>query len=279
MKECKFIDYIEFVHPSGDRVVPHKHRHYELIYYICGEGVTYFGMDEKTYTEHTIQLVGRDVFHFEEAKRETKVKCIIFDCDEKCFSASRMITKNSENEKSFDRIFFRMERIRAQYKHERDDVTLDDEVGYIVLNLLILIDGAQKKEGSNYENVIKNVQNYIKAHFNQTINFSILCESIGYSYDWFRHVFKKETGVSLKKYQQSIRILKAKIMLSGQGLTIKEVAKRCGFKSDIRFIDCFKQTQKMTPAQYKKASRNAEIRVFNAEDEKRGKNYEDMDSD
>lgn len=269
MAEYKFSDYIEFIHLPGEHVVPHKHDYFELIYYIRGEGTTNLDTEEAEYKAHTMQIVKKNVVHFEKAESETEVKCVGFDCVSGVSFENTVISKNKNNEKFFDHILGRLQRIEGSLLRGEQNVDLNDEVWHVVLSLSSIVDDEKKKEGDFYETAIKNVRDYIKVNYNKTINFAILCESIGYSYDWFRHVFKEKTGVSMKKYQQGLRVSSAKIMLTEKNLSVKEIARRCGFKSDVRFIDYFKKTQAMTPKQYRKASRNSVIRVFNVSDEKR----------
>ncbi|MBE7078093.1 MAG: AraC family transcriptional regulator [Clostridiales bacterium] len=257
MKECKFFDYIGLVHTPGDYVPPHKHDYLELIYYVCGEGTTNLGAEQVKYKAHTMQIVRSDVVHFEEAKRLTEVKCVGFTCGNDLIFENLNIVKNKKNEKFFEQILSHLNIVEKDRFSGEGKVDLNDEVWYIVLNLLSIIEEERKEEGDYYTAAIKNVRDYIKANFNRSINFAILCESIGYSYDWFRHVFKQKTGMSMKKYQQGLRISKAKILLSERKLTVKEIARRCGYKSDIRFIEYFRQTQSITPNQYRKATRQA----------------------
>ena len=74
----------------------------------------------------------------------------------------------------------------------------------------------------------------------------------GYSYDWLRHLFKKETGYSLSQYILARRLEKAILLLMTTDSPVTKIASECHFSSASQFISYFKKNYQLTPLQYKK---------------------------
>ena len=68
-------------------------------------------------------------------------------------------------------------------------------------------------------------------------------------------VFKEEYGIGVVEYMNRLRIDGAKKLLETQDLTIREIAERVGFTSDIHFIRIFKKYENTTPGVYQKQGR------------------------
>jgi hypothetical protein len=64
-------------------------------------------------------------------------------------------------------------------------------------------------------------------------------------------LFKESVGISPKQYVLTLRIQKAKQMLSEGRERVQSIADRCGFESGAHFSRTFKKHVGMTPAQYR----------------------------
>ena len=74
-----------------------------------------------------------------------------------------------------------------------------------------------------------------------------LAADCGVSYSNFRKLFKEHTGLSPSIYQQELRLLRAKELLTTTSLTIKEIAYRLHFESPDYFSAKFKAKMGMKP--------------------------------
>ena len=267
MDLTKVIDYIDLIHRAGDYVVPHKHEHYELIYYDRGSGATYINDDEVFYTSDTIQIIGKDVIHFERTTNETHVHCIIFDSAIELPNSNRTIIKNKRNEKYFNLILMQMLEIRSGFGYwkESDDVDINECLWQLLLSLVALNDLENRGNDALSDNVIKVVQDYIKANIQKKINFNYLAERVGYSYDWLRHLYKQKMGITLKQYQQNVRMAKAIRLLSESKCKVQDVSRKCGFSNVVIFVNWFKKVHSITPKQYSKMVSKTNILFFNVE--------------
>ena len=77
-----------------------------------------------------------------------------------------------------------------------------------------------------------------------------IAEELGVSYSNFRKLFKEYTGLS-PTYQQELRLLRAKELLSTTDLSIKEIAYRLNFESPDYFSAKFKAKMGIKPSEVK----------------------------
>ena len=77
----------------------------------------------------------------------------------------------------------------------------------------------------------------------------------GISYSLFRHTFKQHSGLSPKAYLIELRIERARSLLTGTSLSVKEVADQLSFETPYYFMRLFKNKTGMTPTQWRTYSR------------------------
>ena len=63
-------------------------------------------------------------------------------------------------------------------------------------------------------------------------------------------LFKKETGMTLAKYQQLLRIIKSLELLSTKQFTISQIAYKVGYKSVQAFTNSFYAVMKYRPSNF-----------------------------
>lgn len=86
-------------------------------------------------------------------------------------------------------------------------------------------------------------------------NYLGLCyisEQVNVSTSYVSKVFKDEYGVGIVEYMNGLRIQQAKKLMDRENMTVKEIAEKVGFASDIHFIRSFKKYENITPGMYKK---------------------------
>ena len=83
-------------------------------------------------------------------------------------------------------------------------------------------------------------------------NTPALARLVGLSPSRFRHLFKQETGTSPAQYLKDFRLRKAETMLRTTFLSVKQILKRVGLRSNSHFVHDFKKIQGMTPTAYRR---------------------------
>jgi len=86
---------------------------------------------------------------------------------------------------------------------------------------------------------------------NQTV--AAVAQQLGLSKSRFSHLFKAETGTSVKSYVVRLRLREAGHLLRTTGMEIKEIVYRLGYHHGPSFARVFKAQFGMTPNQYRKA--------------------------
>lgn len=85
----------------------------------------------------------------------------------------------------------------------------------------------------------------------EVVDMERLAGSLHMSYAHFRRLFKQQTGLSPYQYHLQLRINRAREMLHGTTLAVRQVAARLNFESPYHFSKIFKQKTGMSPSQWR----------------------------
>ncbi|MDE6829015.1 MAG: AraC family transcriptional regulator [Lachnospiraceae bacterium] len=100
------------------------------------------------------------------------------------------------------------------------------------------------------------IKKIIEENYNQHyLGLNYISEQVNVSTSYVSKVFKEEYGMGVVEYMNWLRIDHAKKIMKTQELTVKEIAEKVGFTSDIHFIRIFKKYENTTPGVYQKQSR------------------------
>lgn len=99
------------------------------------------------------------------------------------------------------------------------------------------------------KDILDNIhQNYSNAHY----ELDTYLESLPFSADYIRKLFKRETGVTPHRYLSDLRLTEAEGWLNcmGKEANITEIARRCGFREPLYFSRMFKKKYGQSPSLY-----------------------------
>ncbi len=99
--------------------------------------------------------------------------------------------------------------------------------------------------------VIPAAVEWIKSNYRHPFTVTELAEKMGYQSDYLSSLFKRHMGISIVKYTNQLRIRTAKNLLINYDITIKEAAFSCGFSDEKYFMKIFKQSEGITPTEFK----------------------------
>lgn len=85
----------------------------------------------------------------------------------------------------------------------------------------------------------------------EVVDMEGLAGSLHMSYAHFRRIFKQQTGLSPYQYHLQLRINRAREMLHGTTLAVRQVASRLNFESPYHFSKIFKKKTGMSPHQWR----------------------------
>lgn len=92
---------------------------------------------------------------------------------------------------------------------------------------------------------------FILARFRDIEHLEEVARHVGASYDYLRHVFKRQYGLSMQQHLMRTRVQAAKRLLVYSMLSGKAIAAQCGFDNERYFCTSFRKLVGMTPASFR----------------------------
>lgn len=106
--------------------------------------------------------------------------------------------------------------------------------------------------------VIHEVQDYLSAHPESAEPYVALASRFSISYRHLARLFQQAAGISLKEYQQRLRLAMAERLLRDSDWPIERVAERCGFASAQAFRAAWRQLREVSPSVWRSAALSQE---------------------
>lgn len=228
---------------------PHGHEYFEMEFILGGSGS--YEIDGKTYEiqKNTLFLMTPANIH---AVRDADVELInvVFQSDLIAFpllSASYSSVFILQE----DAVFLRslLQRIVEVQRKDTRYARLLLECFFQELSLSIdLVEG--KENGYSQKAIL-----YMLAHFRSHMTLESTAAHLGLSPSYLSEIFAKETGMGFKEYLDGIRFSYAKNLISFTDHCITSIHSMSGFCDYANFARRFKQKYRMTPTEYRAASR------------------------
>lgn len=95
---------------------------------------------------------------------------------------------------------------------------------------------------------INKITRHISMHYQEKLTVRNLAQQIGLDLDYFGHLFKHETGMTVHQYITKIRVRNAENMLQSGNYKVQEVAEHCGFSDTFHFYKSFKALRGFPPS-------------------------------
>jgi AraC-like DNA-binding protein/ligand-binding sensor protein len=118
-------------------------------------------------------------------------------------------------------------------------------VDYVVQQHFITIRGQKRTSG---------VVDWLRQHYMENLSLAEAASMVGVSAYRLAHLLREEQGRTFKQLQQSIRLQKAEQLLEHiHGISVKEVAERCGFDDPLYFSRIFRKARGHAPSAHVRA--------------------------
>lgn len=150
---------------------------------------------------------------------------------------------------------------RALEIAESDKISSQQYLAGIVLHMLGMILSVSKNkifEAGGAEQKIEQAKIIMNEHVFTDIDPEEIALKLNVSYSWFRKVFKEYTGYAPAKYFQELKLRKAKQLLVGTSLSVKEISYQLNYTSAEHFFSLFKKHTGLTPLKYRSFGRETE---------------------
>lgn len=245
--ECILHEAMEYYHPSQDHVIEHSHNVYELVYYKDGTGITRLGNIAWPYEAHSAVLIAPGELHDETALTPSNVAICRFQIkDNDIVLRSTFIPTVGTNSENLERLLSSLcaeRKERLQYYDSMIHLLLEELV-YVLRRML---DGGRKAD-----TVVDYLKLLLEKNYSNGTRLDVMAETVGYSYEYIRHLFKQSTGQSPYQYLLSVRVSAAKELLISTDMPVNQIALNSGFSSASGFVNAFKQYTLMTPLEYRR---------------------------
>ncbi len=274
--------YIWKINYSNKKTIPfHFHNFHEIIYYFKANGNSQFV--NKSKVSESLGLSNSNIEYISLPKEDYDLTQIEFSDsylvyyppgvvhNETHFNAqSQLICIGFEFENVYGLIpansFFdknelfkeKIDQIITLYKEKSDFyiLSIENQLADIIVELLKTT-SSKTSINSKLDYIIA----YINDSFLNPINISQLAESVGYSVEHFRKLFKEYTGTSPKRYIIDKKIEHAKLLLSNSTLPCSDISVLCGFSNYAQFSSFFKREVKLNPKDYRRISNTISMRI------------------
>lgn len=126
-----------------------------------------------------------------------------------------------------------------------------EEYKKTVLDYVLYLNSTLKKSHTEYP-FISEALEYIRGHFTEEINMTIVANHVSINYTYFSEKFKEHTGVNFNDFLKKLRIEEAKRLLEKGCYKVYEVSANSGFGDVKYFMKTFKETTGLSPGEYRK---------------------------
>ena len=105
--------------------------------------------------------------------------------------------------------------------------------------------------GSQMHELVCRAKSLLETQLEAIPSIESIAASLGLSTTHFYRVFREHTGLSPYQYHLQLRIERAKQMLRGTTLSVKEIAGALAFESQFHFSNAFKRKTGVSPSQWR----------------------------
>lgn len=109
-----------------------------------------------------------------------------------------------------------------------------------------------KEETKPEKHITDQMVAYIRNHYTEDINRNVLAEQFHFSPEYIGKTFRKDMGVSLNDYINTLRVEKAKHLLKNTNTRVIDIALEVGFDTLPYFSSVFKKYIGVSPAEFRK---------------------------
>lgn len=132
--------------------------------------------------------------------------------------------------------------------------TIQEVSEYVESVYLKVISFLRCKKRANSVGAVKKAKEYIdQNYFQKNLTIEDVSRKVFFHPSYLRLLFKKEMGITINEYITSIRMEKAKELLSKNRLSNSDVAERVGYSDAAYFSKCFKKYYKVNPSDFEKS--------------------------
>lgn len=135
---------------------------------------------------------------------------------------------------------------------DNNDFSLYNVKGFLYLALNDYISTTPLRKSIGGTSVVSKVITYMNEHFTEPITLDSVASALGYSANYLSHCIRKLYGLNFCTILASLRIERARYLITSSDKTTTEIGYECGFGSERTFLRQFKSIMGFSPSEYRK---------------------------
>lgn len=149
-----------------------------------------------------------------------------------------------------------MSLLLREYERNQKEKTAErgSEIAFLLSDLLRLIaklpNAAEQNENPDPRNA--RIVKYINENYSEITSVDDVAKQFFMSKYYFCKLFRKNMGIPLFTYINTIKIQHACSIMRGEKCNLTEIATRCGFNTSSYFCKVFKSVMGISPSEYRK---------------------------
>ena len=240
--------------------IPHSHNYTELFYIVGGDGQ--FQINDRIFPvqAHQLVVVNPNIIHTEVSYEAHPLEYIVVGIE------GLELTDPGTQEGRYciytfpeeNPVLTCMQNIlqEMQYREAEYQTVCQALMEIIMVHLLRNASVSATQVHSHFptNRQCASVRYYIEQHYKENITLDLLAEKASINKYYMAHAFKREYGVSPISYLITCRIREGKRLLSETDLSLSQIANILGFSSSSYFSQSFRNSEGMSPTEYRKAN-------------------------
>lgn len=261
--------YIYFSHDKKTNRMRglHAHRRHELYY--LAKGSTKYIIDDEIYNVESgdVVFIPKGHYHMTDSGSCDNIERYLLAFDDALFDEDtevllselmrlRLINIPVSKVEGLEERFASLERTTAMEGYLRDAT-----VKAYTLSVIAFICRHKREfihRVSESDKIVHEISEYISSHYGEDLSLSTLSRTFSVSESHLSRKFKDVSGMGLNEYVTHVRIMNAERFL-GEGVSVTEVAERCGFNDSNYFSTVFKKIKGITPLRFRKRKSEEKI--------------------
>ncbi|MGN0434644.1 MAG: AraC family transcriptional regulator [Bilifractor sp.] len=157
-----------------------------------------------------------------------------------------------ENERA---VFHLMQALYEISHGEEADTDVCGQLGQSLLELVCLRlrkeAGTGDRRNPRVDEIISEVVDYLDQHYRDLLTVTEMQERFHISRSYLSHLFKRETGMSMKQYILARRVGEAQNLLMNSCMSMGEICEDLGFGDNCHFSSTFRKIVGLSPTEYR----------------------------
>ncbi|MDO4615163.1 MAG: helix-turn-helix domain-containing protein [Lachnospiraceae bacterium] len=256
--------FIDEDHSKKHSILPHVHRDFLELYFVYS-GKNRYMVDNRYYDLHAgdIVICNANTLHGESPSDSRQIRSYsvalkdVFLSDlpknTLCPPDEVPILSTGLLSEQIGSLFYMINVLSADMTHLGDTVnTMSASLLLLTYEMLLSRRKIQTKKTTS-SSVARRVQEYIDAHYHETITLADIGRELSLSEYYLAHAFKNEYNVPPMQYMMERRIGEAQQLLMSTDLPIGDIAESLGFSSVSHFNTMFSKYVAISPGKFRKS--------------------------